>query len=63
MNHAGSVPGAIPLWCSRSVQSEWVLEEVDLAKELEILVPAKIEGCNLPVGNRLKDYVDLQTCC
>ena len=50
----------IVLWCSRSVDSEWVLEEVDLAKARNILVPVKIEACDLPVGNRLKDYVDLQ---
>jgi hypothetical protein len=49
----------IVLWCTRSVGSKWVSEEVDLAKVLGILIPAKIEDCELPVGNRLKDYIDL----
>lgn len=49
----------VVLWCGRSVNSEWVHEEVDLAKDLGILVPAKIEACELPVGNRLMDYVNL----
>jgi len=49
----------IVLWCTRSVASEWVNEEVDLAKHLGILVPTKIEDCDLPVGNRLKDYINL----
>jgi formylglycine-generating enzyme required for sulfatase activity len=49
----------IVLWCTKSVGSEWVNEEVDLAKELGTLIPTKIEDCELPVGSRLKDYIDL----
>lgn len=49
----------IVLWCTMSVRSEWVREEVDLAKHLDILVPTKIEACDLPVGHRLKDYINL----
>jgi formylglycine-generating enzyme required for sulfatase activity len=49
----------VVLWCTRSVQSEWVGEEVDLAKARGILIPAKIEDCDLPVGDRRKDYIDL----
>jgi tetratricopeptide (TPR) repeat protein len=51
----------VALWCSRSVHAEWVKEEVDLGRALGILVPVKIEPCELPVGNRLKDYVNLQS--
>ncbi|MFM9942970.1 MAG: SUMF1/EgtB/PvdO family nonheme iron enzyme [Hyphomicrobiaceae bacterium] len=49
----------IALWCARAVASEWVHEEVDLAAELGILLPVKIEECSLPAGNRRRDYVDL----
>ncbi len=49
----------VVLWCRRSVASRWVHEEVDLAHDLGILVPAKIEPCELPVGNRRIDHVDL----
>ena len=36
------------LWCSRSVASRWVREEVNLARELGKLVPVKIEDCQSP---------------
>jgi hypothetical protein len=49
----------VVLWCTRSVGSRWVAEEVDLAHELEILVPVKIEPCALPIGFRRLDYIDL----
>jgi hypothetical protein len=49
----------VVLWCSLSVGSRWVHEEVDLAHSLGILVPTKIEPCELPVGNRLLHTVDL----
>jgi hypothetical protein len=49
----------VVLWCTLSVGSRWVHEEVDLARSLGILVPAKIEPCELPVGSRLLDSVDL----
>jgi hypothetical protein len=49
----------VVMWCTLSVQSRWVHEEVDLAHELGILTPVKIEACDLPVGNRRVDYVDL----
>ena len=50
---------AIVLWCSRSVQSTWVRDEAALASVLSIMVPAKIEPCELRVDFRNKDYVDL----
>jgi hypothetical protein len=49
----------VVLWCTLSAGSRWVAEEADLAYELGILVPAKIEPCNLPVGFRRQDYTDL----
>jgi formylglycine-generating enzyme required for sulfatase activity len=49
----------VVLWCSKSATSRWVAEEVDLAHELGILVPVKIEPCELPVGFRRADYVNL----
>lgn len=47
------------LWCSKAVGSRWVAEEVDLAHELGVLIPVKIEACDLPVGFRRADYIDL----
>ena len=49
----------VALWCSMSVSSRWVTEEVDLAHDLGILVPVKIEACELPVGFRRQDYINL----
>ena len=50
---------AVVLWCTKSVTSRWVAEEADLARELGGLVPVKIEACELPVGFRRLDYLDL----
>jgi biotin carboxyl carrier protein len=49
----------VVLWCSLSVESRWVAEEADLAYELGILIPVKIEPCPLPVGFRRQDCIDL----
>ena len=49
----------VALWCSRSVASPWVREEVQLARELGILAPVKIEFCHPPVGSRLVRTIDL----
>jgi hypothetical protein len=49
----------VVLWCSLSVSSRWVVEEADLGDELGILIPAIIEPCQLPVGFRRKDFIDL----
>ena len=51
----------VVLWCSLSVGSRWVAEEVDLAHSLGILIPVKIEPCELPVGFRRQDYIDLSS--
>src|SRR5262245_14406262 len=49
----------VVLWCSRSVNSRWVTEEVGLAIELGILIPVKIEPCALAAKFRRLDYIDL----
>ena len=50
---------AVVLWCTKSVTSRWVVEEADLGQKLGTLVPVKIEACELPVGFRRLDYLDL----
>ena len=54
-----SAKSLVVLWCSRSVKSDWVREEVFLAKKLEILIPVKIENCELPFGFALADTIDI----
>jgi TIR domain len=49
----------VVLWCSMSVHSRWVGEEADLAQKLDTLIPAKIEPCELPVGFRRQEFIDL----
>ncbi len=51
----------VVLWCSLSVDSQWVIEEADLAYKLGILIPVIIEPCELPVGFRRQDYIDLSS--
>jgi formylglycine-generating enzyme required for sulfatase activity len=51
----------VVLWCSLSVGSRWVVEEVDLAHNLGILIPVKIEPCELPVGFRRQDYINMSS--
>lgn len=51
----------VALWCTRSVSSRWVIEEVDLAHKLGILVPAMIEPCELPFGYRMIDSIDISS--
>jgi hypothetical protein len=47
------------LWCSRSVRSDWVLEEASLAKDLGNIIPVKAEAVELPFGFRRLDTFDL----
>ena len=49
----------VVLWCSLSVQSEFVREEFELAKALDRLFPIKMEPCELLVGTRMVQYADL----
>ena len=50
---------AVVLWCAKSVTSRWVTEEADSAQKLGTLVPVMIEPCELRVGFRCLDYLDL----
>jgi len=49
------------LWTANSVDSEWVTEEADYAKECSPskLVQARFDGCEIPLGFRRRLYVDL----
>src|SRR6516164_366063 len=49
----------VVLWCARSVDSRWVVEEAALGDRLGILVPVVIEPCELPVGFQRQDYIDM----
>src|SRR5262245_21993377 len=49
----------IVLWCSRAVDSEWVREEANLAKQLNKIIPTKIEAVDLPLGFSLAQTLDL----
>lgn len=49
----------VVLWCAKSIHSKWVKEEAGLAEELAILVPAKIEATELPLGFRRAQTLDL----
>jgi len=49
----------VVLWCSMSIGSRWVREEVHLAHDLGLLIPVKIENCEIPFGWRLADNIDL----
>ena len=42
----------IVLWSRKSVQSDWVQGEAQTARELDKLVPVKIEECKLPIPYR-----------
>jgi hypothetical protein len=47
------------LWCMRSVQSDYVLEEAHLARKLGKIIPVRIEPVDLPFGFQLLDTFDL----
>lgn len=51
----------VVLWCSLSVESRWVTEEAHLAFDLGTIIPVKIEPCDLPMGFRRQEFVDLTT--
>jgi hypothetical protein len=40
----------VVLWSKKSVKSGWVREEAYIGKDRQILVPAKIEPVDLPLG-------------
>lgn len=49
----------VVLWCSLSVNSEWVREEAALAKRLNKIIPTSIEIVDLPLGFSLAQTLDL----
>lgn len=49
----------VVLWCSMSVESEWVREEAALAKRLNTVIPTFIEKVELPLGFSLSQTLDL----
>ena len=49
----------VVLWCGRSRESHYVLEEAHIARERGILVPAWLERIELPFGFTRLDTVDL----
>ncbi|MEO1552438.1 MAG: DnaJ C-terminal domain-containing protein [Pseudomonadota bacterium] len=49
----------MPLWCTLSVNSDWVLEEAHVAKEHGVILPVMIEQIRLPFGFTRLDTVDL----
>jgi formylglycine-generating enzyme required for sulfatase activity len=49
----------VVLWCAMSVLSPRVAEEASLASKRGILIPVKIELCELPFGFRFQDYIDM----
>ena len=50
----------IILWCSMSVDSEWVGREAALAAKLGTLLPTKIEDCELKLAHINRDFIDLR---
>ena len=49
----------VVLWCTKSVKSEWVLDEAYLAKQLKKLIPTRIETVELPLNYKRLQTVNL----
>ena len=49
----------VVLWCARSVQSEWVINEAYYAKEHAKFIPVWIEQAPLPFGFQRDDTINL----
>jgi hypothetical protein len=49
----------VVLWSTNSIKSDWVKEEANIAKERGILVPAKIDPVDPPLGFGLIQAADL----
>jgi TIR domain len=58
-NELRNSSAAIVLWCSRSVQSDWVQSEASFAKSLRKFVPVKIEACDLPLDFHRDHFLDI----
>ena len=57
--HIRDARALVALWCSFSIFSRRVREEVRLARHLGILVPVKLEPCEIPFGFRLAGTINL----
>ena len=49
------------LWSTLSVASENVRCEADFARDAGVLIPARLNSCELPLFHRMTQYIDLQT--
>ena len=65
-SYASSISGAlaaakavIPVWTARSVQSEWVQEEATAGKRRGVLIPARLEAVEPPIGFGMIQTADL----
>jgi formylglycine-generating enzyme required for sulfatase activity len=54
-----SAKAVVVLWCSLSVNSEWVREEAALAKRLSKIIPVRIERVEPPLGFAMAQTLDL----
>ena len=54
-----SARAVVVLWCAKSVRSEWVLEEADVAKAADKLIPVRIEEATLPFGFARLETIEL----
>jgi formylglycine-generating enzyme required for sulfatase activity len=50
---------AVVLWSERSVTSDYVRAESDLARKRQILIPARLDGCDLPIPFNTLHTLDL----
>jgi formylglycine-generating enzyme required for sulfatase activity len=58
-NELKAAKAVIVLWCSLSVESEWVREEASKAKKAKKNIPVFIERVELPIGFSLDQTLDL----
>ena len=49
------------LWCTLSVDSEWVFAEAYKAKDMDKLIPARMEPAGIPVPFNVADTIDLES--
>jgi hypothetical protein len=52
----------VVLWSKGSIISDWVKEEANIGKQRKILVPAKIDSVEPPLGFGLIQAADLTDC-
>ncbi|MGL6289575.1 MAG: TIR domain-containing protein [Silanimonas sp.] len=54
-----SADAVVVLWSTRSIESDWVLDEAARGRDLRKLVPASLDGTPSPLGFRQYQTVDL----